>query len=110
MESILTSIKKLLGIAEDDTHFDHDIILHINSAFAILCQLGVGPVTGFRISDKTTIWDDYLGDSVLTLDEVKDYIFLKVKLVFDPPTVGGVLEMMKETIQEYEWRLNVTVD
>lgn len=110
MTSILTSIKKLLGITEDYDHFDADIIMHINSVFMILNQLGVGPKEGFRIEDETSTWSDYLGDSIL-LESVKTYIYLRVRLLFDSTTLSStVIESMKQTISELEWRLNVTAD
>ena len=104
MDSILTSIKKLLGIAEEYTQFDVDIIKHINTVFMILTQMGVGPSKGFRISDKTAIWSDYIPDGQ-NLDSVKSYIHLKVKLLFDPPLSSSVMECMKQLISELEWRL-----
>lgn len=109
MESILTSIKKLLGIAEDYEHFDSDIIIHINSVFSILTQLGVGSDTGFSISDKTTTWCDFISDST-NLEMVKTYVYLKVKLLFDPPLNSSATNSMEKTISELEWRLNVAVD
>lgn len=108
-ESILTSIKKLLGIEEEYTHFDPDIIMHINSVFFILTQIGVGPVTGFTISDKTAIWTDFITD-ITKIEAVKSYTYLKVRLLFDPPINSAVQESMKQMINEYEWRLNVAVD
>lgn len=110
MESILTSIKKLLGIAEDYDHFDADIIMHINTVFTILNQLGVGPSEGFRIEDDTTTWDDYISTDNLLFDSVKSYIHLRVKLLFDPPQSSGTTESYKRIIDELEWRLNVTAD
>lgn len=110
MESILTSIKKLLGIAEDYDHFDADIIMHINTVFTILNQLGVGPSEGFRIEDDTTTWDDYISTDNLLFDSVKSYIHLRVKLLFDPPQNSGTTESYKRIIDELEWRLNVTAD
>lgn len=107
MESILTSIKKLLGIAEEYEHFDADIIMHINSVFMILAQLGVGPSGGFSIDDETATWTDFLGDDIDKLSAVKTYIYMKVRLVFDPPTGSALLDSMKESIKEYEWRLNI---
>ena len=83
MDSILTSIKKLLGIAEECEDFDTDLILHINSVFMILTQMGIGPKEGFSIEDDSATWDDFLLDSK-NLDAVKTYVHLKVKLVFDP--------------------------
>lgn len=105
MESILTSIKKLLGIAEEYNHFDPDIIMHINSVFMILTQMGVGPEEGFIIEDDTTTWIDFIGDKT-TIEAVKSYIYLKVKLLFDPPLAGSVSEAMNRMISELEWRLN----
>ncbi len=109
MDSILTSIKKLLGIAEEYTHFDADLVMDINSAFFVLTQLGVGPSEGFGISDKSAVWSDFLGDNG-RLELVKTYIFLKVKQVFDPPLSSSAADAMKNCIAEYEWRLNVAVD
>ena len=91
MESILTSIKKLLGIPEDYTAFDDQIIIHINSVFMILNQLGVGPSEGFKIIDKEDTWDDYISDET-KLEIVKSYVYLKVKLLFDPPSNSSVME------------------
>ena len=108
-DSILDSIKKILGMPPDYDAFDTDLVIHINSVFGILAQLGVGPAGGFSISDNTTLWKAYLGDSK-DLEMVKSYIALKVWLVFDPPTIGAVMDAMKEQIREYEWRLNVQVD
>lgn len=107
--SILTSIKKLLGIAEEDTSFDTDIIMHINTVFSILAQLGVGPTGGFSIEDDSAIWGDYLSNAT-NLELVKSYIYMKVRMMFDPPTTGTVAEAMNKNIGELEWRINVTVD
>lgn len=106
MESILTSIKKLLGIAEEYEHFDADIVMHINSVFMILAQLGVGPSEGFSIEDETATWDDFLKGDIAKLSAVKTYVYMKVRLVFDPPSGSALLDSMKESIKEYEWRLN----
>lgn len=108
-DSILDSIKKILGMPPDYDAFDTDLVIHINSVFGILAQLGVGPAGGFSISDNTTLWKAYLGDSK-DLEMVKSYMALKVRLVFDSPTIGAVMDAMKEQIREYEWRLNVQVD
>ena len=107
--SILTSIKKLLGIAEDYTEFDEDIITHINSVFLNLTQLGVGPEEGFMIEDDTAVWEDFIDDSI-QLQAVKTYMYLKVKLLFDPPLSSSVTESFTRMIAELEWRLNVAVD
>lgn len=108
-ESILTSIKKLLGIDESYTFFDADVLMHINTVFMILYQLGVGPSTPFSISDKTAVWSDFVG-SATDLAGIKTYIFLKVKLFFDPPQSSAAIDAMKQNAAELEWRLNVTVD
>lgn len=108
-DSILDSIKKILGMPPAYDAFDTDLVIHINSVFGILAQLGVGPEGGFSISDNTTLWKSYLGDSK-DLEMVKSYIALKVRLIFDPPTIGAVMDAMKEQIRELEWRLNVQVD
>ena len=107
--SILTSIKKLLGIAEEDTSFDQDIIMHINTVFAILAQLGVGPSNGFSIEDDGAIWSDYLGNAA-NLELVKSYIYMKVRSMFDPPTNSILADAMNKNISELEWRINITVD
>ena len=110
MESILTSIKKLLGIAEEYEHFDADIIMHINSVFLILTQIGVGPSEGFSITDKGNIWNDFLPDNQKNLNAVKSYVYLKVKLLFDPPTSSALMESTERLAKEYEWRLNVAAE
>ena len=105
-DSILDSIKKLLGIASDYTNFDTDIIIYINSAFMVLNQLGVGPEEGFKITGKDESWSNYITDND-NLEAVKSYIHLKVKVAFDPPLNSTVMEAHKQLISEYEWRLNV---
>lgn len=109
MESILTSIKKLLGISEEYTHFDADLIMHINSVFLILTQIGVGPSEGFSISDETAKWTDFIQDSI-RLGAVKSFMYLKVKLLFDPPSSSSVMEATNKLIAELEWRLNVEAE
>lgn len=104
MDSILTSIKKLLGIEEDYEHFDADIIMHINSIFSILNQLGVGPPEGFRIKDKTAVWNDFIPDS-LTLEFVKSYMHIRVKLLFDPPSSSAVIDANNKVADELTWRI-----
>ena len=108
MESILTSVKKDLGIAEEYEVFDPDIIRNINSVFTVLTQLGVGPPEGFRISDKSSSWKEFVDD--MRLEAVKTYMFLRVKLLFDPPLNSNVLASYKEQIKEFEWRLNLTAE
>lgn len=111
MDSILTSIKKLLGITEEYEHFDTDLIIHINSVFSILTQLGIGPKDGFSIRDKTSKWSDFLNDKDdKRLEMIKSYVYMKVKLMFDPPTNSSLLESMTRFTNEFEWRANVVVD
>lgn len=109
MESILTSIKKLLGITEEYEHFDADIIMHINSVLSILTQLGVGPSSGFVIIDKTARWQDFIG-TTLNVELIKSYIYLKVKQLFDPSASSAIMDATNRTINELEWRINVEVD
>jgi hypothetical protein len=104
--SILISTKKILGITESYTAFDLDIITHINSTFSILNQLGVGPEAGFMIEDEVAVWDD-LEVPIRQLSLIKTYVFLKVRLLFDPPTTSFLIEATNKQIEEYEWRLNV---
>lgn len=106
MESILTSIKKLLGIAEEDTNFDQDLIMHINSVFMILTQLGVGPSKGFSIKDENDVWSDFIPEQS-PLEAVKTYVYMKVRLMFDPPLSSAVVDAINRNISELEWRLNV---
>lgn len=103
-ESILTSIKSLLGPYADNTDFDSDIIIHINTAFMVLSQLGIGPDEGFKIEDDKADWSDY-GIDKLNLEGVKTYVYLKVKLMFDPPSNSNITNSIKEQINELEWRL-----
>lgn len=107
--SILTSVKKLLGLTEDYTEFDSDIIMCINSAIGVLTQCGVGPVEGFRVTSKDETWEQFVGEDA-RFEMVRTYIFLKAKIVFDPPTSSTVLECYKEQIKETEVRLNYLVD
>lgn len=109
MDSILTSIKKLLGIMEDYTEFDVDIIIYINSALSILNQLGVGPAEGFTIRDKTATWDQYISDRS-KIEFVKTYVYMKVRLIFDPPGSSALVTAMQEQVKELEFRLNVAAD
>ena len=106
MDSILTSIKKLLGIAEEHTQFDVDIINHINTVFMILTQIGVGPPEGFSITGAYETWGDFLSDST-NLEGVKTYVYMKVQLMFDPPTSSAKLDSANRIIGELEWRLNL---
>lgn len=109
MDSILTSIKKLLGITEEYEQFDADLIMHINSVLMVLTQLGVGPAAGFSIKDDSAIWADFVPNDVM-LEAVKSYVYLRVKLLFDPPLNSAVIESINRQISEYEWRLNVAAE
>lgn len=104
-QSILTSVKKILGIPETDTSFDPDILIHINSVFSILDQVGIGPDGGFAIEDASPTWDDFVTDK--RMNSVKTYVYLRVRLLFDPPNTSFVIESMNKQIAELEWRLNV---
>lgn len=107
MESILTSIKKLLGIAEEYTHFDADLIMHINSVLSILTQIGVGPAEGFSIKDKSSVWGDFVPENS-KWELIKSYTYMKVKLLFDPPLSSSVMEAYNRTISELEWRISIS--
>jgi hypothetical protein len=105
--SILTGTKKILGLAEDYTAFDHDVITHINTAFSTLTQLGVGPAAGFMIEDETAVWSDFITDNDLQYNSVKTYVYMRVRMLFDPPGTSFVITALNEQIKELEWRLNV---
>jgi hypothetical protein len=105
--SILTGTKKILGLAEDYTAFDHDVITHINTAFSTLTQLGVGPAEGFMIEDDTAVWTDFIIDDDLQYNSVKTYVYLRVRMLFDPPGTSFVITALNEQIKELEWRLNI---
>lgn len=109
MNSILLEIKQSIGLGEQETIFDSDIIMYINSAFLNLFQLGVGPSIGFAISDKTKTWNEFTTDLNI-LGYIKTYIFIKTKLLFDPPQTSFVLEALERQIQQIEWRLNVQAE
>lgn len=109
-ESILTSIKKLLGIDENYTHFDADIIMHINSVLSILTQMGVGPANGFSIKGKEEVWSDFITANQSIFSLVKSYVYIKVRLLFDPPLSSAAIESINRQISEFEWRLFVAAD
>lgn len=109
INSILRTVKKMLGLPLNDFgQFDIDLIIHINSAFDTLTQLGVGPVEGFRITGLDETWDDFVTDQ--RLDMIKSYVYMKTRLAFDPPSSSFVIDAFNKQIVEYEWRLNVAVD
>ena len=107
--SILDTTKKMLGLDADYDVFDIDVITHINSAFAQLAQLGVGPDEGFEIEDSNKLWADFLGTNKL-INFVKSYMYLKVRMWFDPPTTSFDLAAKEKQITELEWRMNVAAD
>ena len=108
-QSILHSVKAPLGLAKEYDAFDPEIVMHINSVFSTLSQLGVGPAEGFSIEDDTSNWEDFLSDDS-KLRSVRSYMYLKVRLLFDPPSTSFAIESMKKQAEEYEWRLNVAVE
>lgn len=105
MDSILESIKKLLGIPKEYDVFDVDVIMHINTAFAILNQLGLGPEGGYGIEGYDEIWDDYMTSYNMSM--IKTFIYLKVRLAFDPPSSTALIESMQRTLDELTWRLEL---
>ena len=110
-ESILISVKKLLGIDELDKHFDPDIIMHINSALMVLTQLGLGKSEGFIIEDDTKTWDEFLNENFISkFAGAKTYVYMKVKLIFDPPPSSAAIESMTRMVNEFEWRLNAAAE
>ena len=108
-DSILMTIRKLVCGDPYADHFDNDLLVHINACFSILNQLGVGPESGFVVTDDTQSWSSYIADNRI-LNMVKTYVTLKVKKIFDPPLTSSVLEAMDKEISQLEWRLNVAVD
>lgn len=105
-DSILTSTKKVLGIDESYTAFDVDVIMHINSVLSTLHQLGIGPAEGFAIEDAATTWSQLLNDDP-RFNSVKTYVFLRVRLLFDPPGTSYLINALENQVKELEWRLNV---
>jgi len=109
MESILKSIKALLGIQEEQDNFDTELIMHINSALFVLNQLAVGPKEGFRIVDEKETWVELVGNRD-DIEIIKSCVFLRVKIIFDPPATSYLITNLKEQLEEYEWRLNIHVE
>lgn len=108
-DSILDGTKKALGLEPDYDAFDSDIVMHINTTFFTLSQLGVGPENGYSIEDNTTLWTHFLGTNK-NLNAVKTYIYLRVRLLFDPPATSFAIEAVTKQIQELEWRLNIEAE
>ena len=109
-DSILNSIKKLIGLDQDYTEFDTDLIIHINSVFLDLEQLGAGSQDGFFIEGSTETWEDFLPDDPLVLNSIKSYMYLKVKKLFDPPTSSSAMDSLNSLIDRFEWRINVAIE
>lgn len=111
-DSILTSVKKVLGIPSYYDHFDRDILLHLNTVMSILNQIGVGPEEGFIVEDDSTTWSDLFDGDIDTnkMMYVKSYVCLRVRLLFDPPTSSGAIDAMERQMRELEWRITVTRD
>lgn len=105
-QSILASTKKLIGLNEADTSFDLDIMIHLNSMISVLTQVGIGPAEGFMIEDSTATWESFIGGDP-RMSMVKSYLYLRVRLIFDPPGTSFVLDAMNKTVAELEWRVNV---
>lgn len=110
IDGILDTIKKLLGIDEDDDSFDIDIIIIINSITPILGQMGIGPSNGYIVTSKEDKWSDYISDSEINLEGIKNYIFIKTKLIFDPPTNSTTIESFNKVLSELEWRMMLSVE
>lgn len=111
MNSILSSVKHALtGMAQDDTFFDSDLIMHINSVFSVLRQLGCGPAEGYQIENETNTWDEFLQDEPEKMQLVKTYLVMRVRQMFDPPTNGTVLQAFERQIAELEWRISTLCD
>lgn len=108
-ESILQSTKKALGLQSDYDVFDQELIMFINSIFNVLTQVGVGPVTGFSITDESQEWEDFTDDEI-SLNMAKSYMYIRVRLTFDPPQTSFVIAALENIQKELEWRLNVTSD
>lgn len=105
-ESILKTIKQLIGCPDDFEQFDLDLTIHINSAFATLTQLGVGPKEGYRITGLDNVWSEFEEDAQKS-SLIKDYVYIKTRLLFDPPTSGALMDSLKEQLKEMEWRLYI---
>lgn len=108
-DSILNTTKKTLGIPVDDSAFDLDILLHINSALSVLNQLGVGPSDSFLVVDKDTEWSS-LTDDVILLSMAKPFVALKVRVTFDPPGTSFLIDAIEKSIAELTWRIQIQAD
>ena len=109
-DSILLTVKKMLSLTPENTDFDPELIIHINSVFAILQQLDVGPEDGYYISDESATWTDYLGYDISHVNMVKSYMAAKVRMLFDPPVSSAVMDSLNRICSEFEWRANVAAE
>lgn len=109
MDSILNSVKKLLGVSDEDGAFDSDIVFYINSVFSALNQIGVGPKETFSITGPSETWSEFTSDNK-AMNMVQSYMCMKVRLMFDPPGSSIAMEAIKKVADEYEWRLHVLCD
>lgn len=109
MTSILETTKRMLGIPSTYTHFDDELIIHINTAISILTQLGVGPSDGFSITSSTETWSDFVSDES-KIKMIENYIFARVRLSFDPPASAAAIEALNKQMEMYEFRINLQVD
>lgn len=108
-DSILATIKKMLGLDVNYTPFDQDIIVLINGVFMTLHQLGIGPADGFSIEDYSSRWSEFLTNPI-NLRAAQEYVYMKVRMVFDPPGNSFVMDALKQQCQELEWRMNVQAE
>lgn len=110
MESILDTIKQLLGIPVEDESFDTDIKVYINTVIPNIAQMGIGPKNGFIVTSNTQLWSEYIDSTLINLEGVKQYIYLKVKLIFDPPTNSTTVQAINDSLKELEWRMMLAVE
>ena len=109
-DSILLTVKRMLSLTPENTDFDEDILLHINSVLSILQQLDVGPENGYFVSNAEATWGDYLGDDYAHINLVKSYMGAKVRMLFDPPVSSAVMDSLNRVCSEFEWRANVAAE
>lgn len=110
MDSILNNVKKLLGIDGDDDSFDVDVMTIINSTILSLAQMGIGPPNGFIVTSIENEWADWIVTPTINLEGIKTYLYLKTKLIFDPPTNSTVIEAFNKSLSELEWRMMLAVE
>ena len=110
-EQILTSVRHAIGLGEEHTYYDSDLILHINSTFDVLHQIGAGPTEGFAIEGELETWNDYFNrEPARVINFVKTYMYISVKLLFDPPQNSFLVKSLEDKQKEYEWRINVAAE